>query len=149
MEIKVNRERQIFLQSIFRRVNIKIKTVLEDFQLNFLLIENLRGIFLTFDRRSIFLVFENCLLFREDEFVSEPSHTYIRKPLFQVQYICCLLISLYRVPSVQDISSTQKGHSFSAPKFRSSTPKTPQFHPLSFTPIPSVQNSFCLMGVLT
>ena len=50
MEIKVNRERQIFLQSIFRRVNIKVKTVLEDFQLNFLSIENLRGIFLTFDR---------------------------------------------------------------------------------------------------
>ena len=51
MEIKVNRERQIFLQSIFRHVNIKIKTVLEDFQLNFLSIENFRGIFLTFDRR--------------------------------------------------------------------------------------------------
>ena len=30
-------------------------------------------------------------------------------------------------PSVQHISSTQKGHSFSAPKSLSSTPKTPQF----------------------
>ena len=31
-------------------------------------------------------------------------------------------------PSVQHISSTQKGHSFSAPKSLSSTPKTPQFN---------------------
>ena len=54
----------------------------------------------------------------------------------------------FHIPSVQYISSTQKGHSFSAPKIPqfhtknpsvqhtplSSTPKTPQFHPLSSTP---------------
>ena len=59
----------------------------------------------------------------------------------------------FHTPSVQHISSTQKGHSFSAPKIPqfhtknpsvqhkplSSTPKNPQFHPPQFhTKNPSV-----------
>ena len=52
-------------------------------------------------------------------------------------------------PSVEPISSTQKGHPFQPPKSLSSTPKTPQFDtkkpsvpsPFSSTPKPSVQHT--------
>ena len=44
-------------------------------------------------------------------------------------------------PSVQHISSTQKSHSFSAPKSLSFTPKTPQFQTnLSVPHTPSVSH---------